>query len=114
MSPALPSSLRRLKPGPLGLQAILACAVLALALSPVRGGAALYLPLLSTNTAGTIAWSRTRHAEILAQGPYAGALYIRVHGQDATLGALSRGALLVAVPESLCAAGRTPQTTETP
>ncbi|MBH0113665.1 hypothetical protein I5E68_11965 [Novosphingobium sp. YJ-S2-02] len=106
--------LRRIMPGPLVLQATIAVGVLTLALSPARGGAALYLPLSAATTASTVAWSRARNAEILAAGPYQGALYIRVHDAGTTIGALRKGALLVSVPESLCSGPRPTQATETP
>ncbi|WP_395332635.1 hypothetical protein WBP06_05465 [Novosphingobium sp. BL-8H] len=85
----------------LALQGLIALAVMAFALTPARGGAALYLPI-GGNPAGAVDWARHEHAGYLAAGPYTGAAFVRVPSPAATLSALREGALLLAVPESLC------------
>lgn len=100
-------------PAPLMLQGIIAAAVLAIALSPAKGGAALYLPLIGGETGGTVRWSRAHGADLLASGPYDGAMFLRVPDGSLGLAAIRRGALLIAVPESLCG-GAPPATADRP
>ncbi|WP_156135452.1 hypothetical protein [Novosphingobium malaysiense] len=95
------AAVKRVSPSPLALQGIIAVIALAFALSPARGGTALFLPF-GGGTANAIAWSRENDARLLAPGPYRGAFIIRVNGGSDTLAAFSSGALLISVPEFLC------------
>lgn len=95
----------------LALQGLIALAVMVFALTPARGGAALYLPV-GGNPAGTVDWARREHVSYLAAGPYAGAAFVRVPSPATTLSALRHGALLFAVPESLC--GTSPRNNPAP
>lgn len=88
--------------GPLALQGFVATGVLLMALSPVDGGTALYLPIGARSAAGTIAWARAQGAALLAPGPYRGAFFLRLPGHNVSGAALRSGALLFAVPEFLC------------
>ncbi|MCJ2181623.1 hypothetical protein MTR62_02700 [Novosphingobium sp. 1949] len=97
-------------PGPLAIQAMIALCVLLAALSPVAGGAALYLPLGATRPAQTIAWSRAHGASLIGPGPTAGSFYVRVPSGPLFAAALRDGAVLLAVPEALCGAPDPQQT----
>ena len=89
--------------GALAVQGLIALAVIVFVLTPAQGGMALYLPLAALPTS-KLAWSRTEHTDYLAAGPYAGTAFVRVTSPAATLTALRHGALLIAVPASLCGA----------
>jgi len=104
MNHAPKPSRQRFVPSPLLLQGLIAAAVMAVALSPAQGGAALYLPLPGGAAGATVGWSRAHGAELLGSGPYQGALFLRVPDGSLGFAALRRGALLIAVPESLCGA----------
>ncbi len=85
----------------LALQGLIALAAMVFALTPARGGTALYLPI-GGDSAAALEWARAEHAGYLAAGPYEGAAFVRAPSPAATLTALRHGALLFAVPESLC------------
>lgn len=84
-------------------------------LTPARGGAALYVPLAGGKVSAGADWARTHHAPLLGAGPWRGAWLVRVPDTGgAALSALGRGALLVAVPESLCGKSSSGKSAGTP
>lgn len=91
----------------LRLQLALAVAVFAVtALAPVRGGAALLLPLAKPGDGAVLRWAMARGALPIGPGPGGGIMLART---DPALGwrALAGGMIALRIPESLCSnAGR--------
>ncbi len=96
----------RSAPGSRMLIAINAAAVTAafvlVALVPGEGQAALYLPLAPAGPGSPAGWAVNRGASLLANGPVAGSVLLRVPPGGLTLAALARPGLLIAVPAPLC------------
>ncbi len=85
----------------------MATLVLALSLTPARGGTALMLPLSFRATpALSLAWARAHGAAVIGSGPYAGSLLLRLPPSTSTADALSHGAVMLSLPEALCGADR--------
>ena len=102
MFPSRTSRFKHILTSPLALQGLVALVALMFALSPMRGGTAIYLPMYDAGIANTIAWSRDHGASLISPGPYDGAFIMRTGAQTSTTAALSHGALLISVPEFLC------------
>lgn len=91
----------------LTIQAAVAALVLALSLTPARGGTALMLPLpFQTTPALSVTWARAHGAAVLGPGPYAGSLLLRLPPSASAIDALSQGAVMLSLPSALCGTDR--------
>ena len=86
----------------LWLQGALVLLALLMAIGPGSAGTALYIPLSATSHAQGIAWTRHHGGTLLGPGPLPGSLIIHSDASGLTLAAAAQGALLIAVPATLC------------
>lgn len=87
---------------PLVVQGVLVLGVLLASLSPLSGAAALYVPLGSATQAQSIAWAKRHGGTLLGPGPLPGSIMIAGPAATDLAAAVRDGALLIAIPASLC------------